>query len=73
MVRPRFTIKIFLSYIIIIAITSLSLGIFSTITLKNHYIKNIEKKLETNALLVKNFLSEKSTFLDRDVKKLVRK
>ncbi|MCK4595968.1 hypothetical protein KAT73_04230, partial [candidate division WOR-3 bacterium] len=73
MVKPRFTTKIFLSYIIIILLISLSFAIFSAIILKKYYIKNIEERLSVNTTLVVELLQKKSTSLDEDVKELGRK
>ncbi|MCK4328381.1 HAMP domain-containing protein [candidate division WOR-3 bacterium] len=73
MVKPRFTTKIFLSYIIIILLISLSFAIFSAIILKKYYIKNIEERLSVNTTLVVELLQKKSTSLDEDIKELGRK
>ncbi|OYD17242.1 hypothetical protein CH333_01500 [candidate division WOR-3 bacterium JGI_Cruoil_03_44_89] len=73
MVKPRFTTKIFLSYIIIVLLISISFAVFSTITLKKYYIKNIEERLSINTTLVGELLHKKTPSLDRDIKKLGRK
>lgn len=72
MVKLGFTFKIFLSYIVIVLVISLSFGIFSTIALRKYYIHSIEERLATNAMLVRDLLHERSLSLDRDVKELGR-
>ncbi|MEA2021934.1 MAG: ATP-binding protein [Candidatus Caldatribacteriota bacterium] len=48
--------KLFFTYIAIIIICTISIGLFSTFYLRNFYINHLASNLESNATLVKNIL-----------------
>ncbi|MBU4483151.1 MAG: cell wall metabolism sensor histidine kinase WalK [Actinobacteria bacterium] len=52
----KISVKLFLTYVIIIIVCVLSTGIFATIYLRNFYIDHLASNLESNATLVKEFL-----------------
>ena len=70
MVKRGFTTRIFISYLVIVLLISLSFGIFSAITLKKHYIDIIEEDLWNNAILIRDLLLKDTPALDEEVEKL---
>ncbi|HAJ33242.1 MAG TPA: PAS domain-containing sensor histidine kinase [Candidatus Atribacteria bacterium] len=50
--------KLFFTYIIIIIICVMTIGLLSTVQLRNFYINHLASNLESNATLIKNFLYE---------------
>lgn len=50
--------KLFFTYISIIVICVIAIGLLSTIQLRNFYINHLASNLESNATLIKNFLYE---------------
>ena len=53
--------KLFLTYVGIIIICMATVGIFTTVSLKNYYLERIASNLESNALLVKDLIKEDLT------------
>ncbi len=56
MIRTKIVWKLFLTYIGLIVICALTVGIFSTVSLRNYYLGGITSNLKSNAHLVRNLV-----------------
>ena len=58
MVRTKIVWKLFLTYIVLIVICALTVGIFATVSLRNYYLEGIASNLKSSAHLVKNLVKQ---------------
>ena len=58
MVRTKIVWKFFLTYLVLIVICALTVGIFATVSLRNYYLEGIASNLKSSAHLVKNLVKQ---------------